>query len=495
MQAERPPPRTLEDALGLLQVVSAELAALRAENAQWRAENAQLQARVQELEARLGQNSPDSSRPPSSDPPQTPPRPPAPPTGRQRGGQPGHPPHQRAVVPPEAVDQIVAHWPTHCRGCQRPLSPEAVGEPVRHQVTELPPVRAVVTEHQLHHVQCDACGMTTCAVLPAEVPAGAFGPRLQATVAVLSGRYRLSRREVVGVCTDVLGAPLAVGSVDRWCQATTAALAGPVAALQAAVQQAPHAHADETSWREAGQRCWLWVVVTTLATVFTLAPSRGRGVIQELLGERFAGYLISDRWSAYTWMDPLRRQVCWAHLKRDFQKLVDYGGPGRAIGQDALRLLGGLFAAWADLRADPTQRPRFVRRARQYQWRLRRVLETGQQCGCDKTANFCTALLKLWPALWTFVTVPGIEPTNNAAEQALRPAVLWRKGSFGTQSAGGARFVTRMLSVAATCRQQDRSLLAYLTAVCTAAQAGLPIPSLLPTPPLALPNAPVAHAA
>jgi transposase len=495
MQAERPPPRTLEDALGLLQVVSAELAALRAENAQWRAENAQLQARVQELEARLGQNSTNSSRPPSSDPPQTPPRPPAPPTGRQRGGQPGHPPHQRAVVPPEAVDQIVAHWPTHCRGCQRPLSPEAVGEPVRHQVTELPPVRAVVTEHQLHHVQCDACGMTTCAVLPAEVPAGAFGPRLQATVAVLSGRYRLSRREVVGVCTDVLGAPLAVGSVDRLCQATTAALAGPVAALQAAVQQAPHAHADETSWREAGQRCWLWVVVTTLATVYTLAPSRGRGVIQELLGERFAGYLISDRWSAYTWMDPLRRQVCWAHLKRDFQKLVDYGGPGRAIGQDALRLLGGLFAAWADLRADPTQRPRFVRRARQYQWRLRRVLETGQQCGCDKTANFCTALLKLWPALWTFVTVPGIEPTNNAAEQAIRPAVLWRKGSFGTQSAGGARFVTRMLSVAATCRQQDRSLLAYLTAVCTAAQAGLPIPSLLPTPPLALPNAPVAHAA
>jgi transposase len=142
---------------------------------------------------------------------------------------------------------------------------------------------------------------------------------------------------------------------------------------------------------------------------------------------------------------------------------VDDGGPGRAIGRDALRLLAGLFGAWADLRADPTQRPRFVRRARQYQWRLPRVLESGQQCGCDKTANFCTALLKLWPALWTFVTVPGIEPTNNAAEQAIRPAVLWRKGSFGTQSTTGNRFVERLLSVAATCKQQDRSLLAYLT--------------------------------
>jgi transposase len=393
------------------------------------------------------------------------------------------------------VDQTVAHWPTHCRGCQAPLTPIAAGEPVRHQVTELPPVRAVVTEHQLQHVRCNACGTTTCAVLPTDVSAGAFGPRLQATVAVLAGRYRLSRREVVGVCTDVLGAPLAVGSVDRLCQATAAALAEPIVELEQAVQQAPYAHADETGWREAGQRRWLWVVVTAVATVFTLAPSRGRGVIQGLLGARFAGYLISDRWSAYTWVDPVQRQVCWAHLKRDFQKLVDSGGPGRAIGRDALRLLAGLFGAWADLRADPTQRLRFVRRARQYQWRLRRVLETGQQCRCEKTANFCTALLKLWPALWTFVTVPGIEPTNNAAEQAIRPAVLWRKGSFGTQCAAGNRFVERLLSVAATCKQHDRSLLAYVTAVCTAAQRGQPIPSLLPAPPTALPAAPAAQAA
>ncbi|HSD62093.1 MAG TPA: IS66 family transposase [Burkholderiales bacterium] len=488
MMNDPPAPRTLEDALALLDLVWAEVVALRAENAQ-------LRARVQELEARLGQNSTNSSRAPSSDPPETPPRPPAPPSGRRRGGQPGHPPHQRALVPREQVDQVVAHWPTHCRGCQAPLAAEAVGEPVRHQVTELPPVRAVVTEHQLHHVRCDACGTTTCAPLPADVPNGAFGPRLQATVAVLSGRYRLSRREVVGVGTDVLGAPLAVGSVDRLCQATAAALAAPVAELEQAVQQASSAHADETSWREAGQRCWLWVVVTAVATVFTLAPSRSSGVIQGLLGATFAGYRISDRWSAYTWVDPARRQVCWAHLQRDFQKLVDYGGPGRVIGRDALRLLGGLFGAWADLRADPTQRERFVRRARQYQWRLRRVLERGQQCGCDKTANCCTALLKLWPALWTFVTVPGIEPTNNAAEQAIRPAVLWRKGSFGTQSAAGNRFVERLLSVAATCKQHDRSLLTYLTAVCTAAQAGQPIPSLLPPPPAALPSAPLAQAA
>jgi transposase len=346
MRKLAPTPRTLADALAVLDVVCAEVVGLRAENAQ-------LRARVQELEARLGQNSTNSSRPPSSDPPETPPRPPAPPSGRRRGGQPGHAPQQRAFVPSEQVDQFVTHWPSHCRGCQAPLAPDAVGEPVRHQVTELPPVRAVVTEHQLQHVRCAGCGTTTCAGLPADVPAGAFGPRLQATVAVLSGRYRLSRREVVGVCTDVLSAPLAVGSVDRLCQATATALAAPVAALAQAVQQAPSAHADETGWREAGQRRWLWVVVTAMATVFTLAPSRGSVVIQGLLGATFAGYLITDRWSAYTWLAPARRQVCWAHLKRDFQKLVDYGGPGRAIGQEALRLLAGLFGAWARLARRP----------------------------------------------------------------------------------------------------------------------------------------------
>ena len=364
MLAEPPVPQTLDEALALVPLLWGEIVRLRAQ--------------VQALEARLGQNSTNSSRPPSSDPPSAPPARPAPPSGRRRGGQPGHAPHQRALRSPDQVDTVVAHWPPHCRGCAMPLAPAAVGEPVRHQVTELPPVRAIVTEHQLHHVRCTACGTTTCAVLPADVAPGAFGPRLQATVAVLSGRYRLSRREVVGVCTDVLGAPLAVGSVDRLCQATAQALAAPLAALQAAVQQAPAAHADETGWREAGQRRWLWVVVTAVATVFMLAPSRGSGVIKGLLGETFAGYLISDRWSAYTWIDPTRRQVCWAHLKRDFQKLVDYGGPGRVIGQDALRLLAGLFGAWADLRAAPTERERFGRRARQYQWRLRRVRQDGQ---------------------------------------------------------------------------------------------------------------------
>ncbi len=480
MASEWVTPTTWDEAVVLLR-------ALWEENVTLRAENAALRERVTELEARLAQNSTNSSRPPSSDPPGTP-APPRPPTGRKRGAQPGHPPARRELLSPEAVDRVVRHWPRRCRHCQAGLTDgrrEVVGAPVRHQVTELPPVRVEVTEHQLYRVRCPSCGAETRASLPPDVPAGAFGPRLQAAVALLSGRYRLSRREVAAVCADLLGAELAIGSVDALCQATAAALAGPVAELEAAVREAATAHADETSWAQAGQRQWLWVVTTALITVFTIAASRGRGVIQGLLGEDFGGRLVSDRWSAYTWLPLERRQVCWAHLRRDFLALLNYGPSAAQLGLALLDVTDRIFDVWHQARGDPAARPGRRETIAPLQAELRALLEAGQEQHAAKAAGLSRSLLAIWPALWTFVEVPGVEPTNNAAERALRPAVLWRKGSFGTQSDAGNLFVSRLLSGAATCRQQQRPLLAYLTDVCTAAQLGLPSPSLLPAPPLA----------
>ena len=311
-------------------------------------------------------------------------------------------------------------------------------------------------------------------------------------MALLSGRYRLSRREVVAVCEDLLGAPLAVGSVDGLCRATAAALAEPVAELAVAIRDVPVAHADETGWKQAGQRQWLWVVTTTLLTVFTLAASRGRGVITGLLGEDFGGRLVSDRYSAYGWLPLEQRQVCWAHLRRDFAALL-HGGPSAAeLGLALLDLTDQIFAAWQQARAEPATpaaRQRLSETLAPLQAEMRALLEAGQQQRAAKPAGLSRSLLQVWPALWTFVHVPGVEPTNNAAERALRPAVLWRKGCFGTQSDGGNQFVTRLLSVAATCRHQQRPLLAYLTAVCTAAHLGQPCPSLLPAPALTQPQA------
>jgi transposase len=240
------------------------------------------------------------------------------------------------------------------------------------------------------------------------------------------------------------------------------------------------ANADETSWRQAGQPRWLWTVVTALATVFVIANSRGSQVIKGLLGTAFTGILGSDRWSAYSWLDVACRQVCWAHLQRDFAGLVDRGGAAAPVGRAALALIRDLFRLWHLFRDGTLDRPGLQRAIEPVQVGFERVLDDGMACADPKAAGLCRALDWLWPSLWTFVDEAGVEPTNNAAERALRPAVLWRKGSFGTQSDGGAHFVARLLTVTATCKQQGRSVLDYVTAVCTAAQRGHSSPSLLP---------------
>jgi transposase len=445
-----------------------------------------LEAEVRALTARLGQNSTNSSRPPSSDPPHVKRAPVAPPSGRRAGGQPGHPGHFRALVPSERVDVVVEHWPDRCIGCMTPLVGDTAAahgqdaDYVVHQVTELPPVRAVVTEHRLHRVACPACGATTRATLPPDVPAGACGPRLQATVATLSGRFRLSRRAVAELCDTVLAAPLSVGSVDALCQATSAALAAPVAAAVATLPAAPVVNADETPWKAGKARPWLWVAVTALVTVFQIASSRSSQVIKDLVGVDYHGTLGTDRYAAYAWLDVAFRQLCWAHLARDFQALVDRGGTAAPLGKAALDLVHQLFTAWHQFRAGTLDRPGLQVAIGKVDETLATLVHAGQENPDPQAAGLCRALLRLWPALWTFAEVDGVEPTNNAAERALRPAVLWRKGSFGTRSDAGARFVERLLTVTATCQQHGRAVFAYLTDVCAAAQRGQPVPSLLP---------------
>jgi transposase len=397
--------------------------------AQLAAQLAALPARVEHLEARLGQNSHNSSRPPSSDAPPPPPRRPPRPTGRTRGGQPGHEAHQRLLLPPEQVDAVVEHWPEHCAHCQQPLPSDpalVVADPERHQVTEAPPLRATVTEHRLHRLRCPGCGGQTRAALPPGIPPGAFGPRLAAIVALLSGRYRLSRREVAAIAADLLGVELAVGSVDGRCQQAAAALAQPMAQLEAALPQAPALHADETSWRLAGRRCWLWVVVGAALTVFRVAQSRGRVVIHGLIGADYAGRLITDRYPAYGWLAPERRQVCWAHLLRDFQAVADAGRAGRGIAVQVLAVLEQVFHLWHQARDHPELREWLTEQMAPLQQDVRWLLELGTQARDPKLPTLCAQLIKLWPALWTFVAEVGIEPTNNRAEQAIRPAVLWR---------------------------------------------------------------------
>ena len=345
----------------------------------------------------------------------------------------------------------------------------------------MPPIKPVITEYQWHQLVCRACGETTRAPWPADVPSGTYGPRVHATVALCTGAYRLSKRTTAQVMDALFGVPMSVGTISQSEKATTAVVAAPVAEARAYVHEQSVAHLDETSWRQGDKRAWLWVAVTSLVTVFLVRLSRGGQVARELIGERFTGILVTDRYSAYNWYPVRWRQLCWAHLLRDFEAIRGRGGDAEEIGSALLTQAHQMFHWWHRVRAGTLQRATFRTYMTSVRREVERLLVLGSQCGEAKTAGTCQALWKQRQALWTFVQVAGVEPTNNAAERAIRPGVLWRKGSFGTQSEAGSRFVASMMTVVTTLQQQQRPVLAYLTAAHAAALRGEAAPSLLPT--------------
>jgi len=380
----------------------------------------------------------------------------------------------------EEVDEVVGIKPEQCTHCQAPLSGDDP-KPWRHQVIEIPRFKPVVTEYQWHQLACPACGVTTRAPWPAGVPSGTYGPRVQATVALFTGSYRLSKRMTQQAMEEVFGVPMSVGTISPLEQATTEALAAPVEEARTSVQAQEVAHLDETSWRQGSKRAWLWVAVTSVVTVFVVRRSRGGQVARELLGERFSGIMVTDRYSAYNWYPVRWRQLCWAHLLRDFEAMRDRGGCSEAIGDALPTQAHQMFTWWHRVREGTLKRSTFRSYMTPLRHEVERLLAAGRRCGVSKTEGTCRDILKRREALWTFVQVAGVEPTNNAAERAIRPGVLWRKGSFGTQSAEGSRFVESMMTVVATLQQQKRNVLEYLTAVCEAALRGEAAPSLLPT--------------
>lgn len=443
---------------------------------------ADLHTQVRDLQAKVGQTSRNSSKPPASDPPSAPPKPPKVPRGRNAGGQPGHAGANRPLVPPEQVDEPIELLPDHCPGCATVFTPDqpTIGGPRRTQVFELPVVQPHIIEYRQHTRCCPGCRQLVTADLPPDAPPGAFGPRATALIALLRGRFRLSIDDTAECLAELWNLPLCAASVVTSCARVSAALAPLDAAIAAAVQTAPALKVDETSWPIETRRGWLWVAVGSRATCFRIHPSRSGPALRSLIGEAYYGIVSSDRYLVYDQRADRYRQLCWAHLIRNMRGLCAYGAEATRWAQQLLDLSDELFLAWHLYKGGWLDQVGLQMALLAVRQLMRLHLEDGVSSTEPTIAGFSRELLKHWDALWTFAQVEGIEPTNNAAEQALRHAVLWRKSSFGSRSAAGCRFVERILSVLATCRQQGRSFIALVTEAVHAAWAGLPAPALVP---------------
>jgi transposase len=451
--------------------------------AELRAELAEMRARVVELERQLKQSSQNSSRPPSTDAPHIKRPPKQGPTGRKPGGQPGHKRNQRSLLPADQVDEFVDHWPPWCEDCNSELSSVGrieVGEAERHQVTELPVAKAHVTEHRMHTQHCEGCGWATPAMLPEDVPRGAFGTRLQVVTSLLTGVYRMSKRTTQEILNDLFGVSMALGSVSACEQVVSQALEEPVREARAYAQQQSVGHADETGWREGRSRAWLWVLATALVTVFQIHRRRNTEAAQALLGT-FAGTLVSDRWGRPITSTIQRDASCAGHtLHATSLPSVNMRARWARSAKSLSRRPWTCSAYGIACVDDTLSRRGFERKMKPVRQRIEGLLDHGARIGVPKASGMCEKIAKHGDALWTFVRVEGVPPTNNDAERALRFAVLWRKGSFGTHSEAGSRFVERILTARTSLRQQGRNVADYITRATEAQVLGLPPPSLLP---------------
>jgi transposase len=469
------------ETLAWMQRVVARLESVEAENVRLRSENETLRDEVRELKARLGQNSTNSSRPPSSDPPGTSYKPAKRRhAGKKRGGQAGHKGVTREMLPPERVSEVVDHRPSSCSACSADLSHAPLaGSPIPRQVIELPEIAPEVVEHLLHAVKCENCGVITRAEPPPEAT-WCEGPRLTAFAALLCGRFRVSREETSQLLEGLLHVSFSKATVQACCERVSAAIADPVDGLIHALRGSPMVHMDETGWKLAGARRWLWVCVATTFTVFAIHLRRGRAQIIDWLGTTYEGIVHSDRWSAYKLFSPDHRQLCWAHLLRDLQAIVDASGTGREAAEETLKQTDSLFSEWHAFKRGEFDRVELLRRTSDFVAAFRSFCESGVAQDADRRWRALGHdLIALWPAVFQFLHIDGVEPTNNIAEQQVRQGVLWRRTSQGCRSEPGALFVSRILTTTSTCRRQDRSPLAFLTAAVFAYLHGRPAPSLL----------------
>ncbi len=445
-----------------------------------------LTARISDLEEKLKTNSTNSSKAPSSDLFKTKkPKKKYHGAGNNKklkqGAQKGHKGKGRKLLPPEKVDHTVVCLPKSACECGGRIKPNP-RKVRRHQQFELPKIKPIVTEYQQVYGLCNTCGVTHCGDLPEGISPFLLAPRATATIAVFTGNYRLSKRSTQQVFKDIFNLPVSLGTISNAEKTVSAALEIPVEEAKVYIQKYKGSvHADETSHKQQGDKMWVWLAATMLVAVFIIRSSRSMESAKDLLGEKFSGFLITDRYASYNGIKSICRQFCWAHLMRDMQKISERSGRAGQIGDEILDYIKRMFRLWHRHKQEEMSRKTFQSAMKPIRQNIERLLIEGMVCGHEKTENTCAFLLKDKNSLWTFVEIEGIEPTNNFAEQLIRPYVLWRKNSFGTQSERGNLFVERMMTTTTTCKLQKRNRYDYITAAVATHLKNESIPSLLPT--------------
>ena len=445
---------------------------------------AQLLEQVAVLSEKLGENSRNSSKPPSSDPPGS-----GTPKGegvgkrkgskkpkRKRGGQRGHKGHHRELLAASEVDDFVDYYPDRCESCWAALVKLPDPRATRFQVTEVPPIVPHTTEYRCHGVTC-ACGYTTRASYGAEVPSSPFGPRLMSMIGLLTGVYHVSRRKTVTLLSDMLGVRISLGAVSAVEARVSEAVKPAVEEAWTYVGDAAVKHTDGTSWLQAGVTLSLWTIATSMVTVFKIVADGSKKTLAPLYGA-LKGILVSDRDSSLTFWAMERRQICWAHLLRKFVSFSERDGPAGDIGRELLDYTGLVFEYWHAYKSRELTKATFLAWMKPVRAGFIAVLQRAENADIARLSGSCANVLKHKLALWTFTTHDGVEPTNNHAERELRAFVLWRRRSFGTQSDRGNLFAERIMTVAHTARKQERDVLSFLTDCCRARVDGTDAPSL-----------------
>jgi transposase len=459
-------------------------------------EMGQVRAENELLKEQVARNSANSSQPPSKNPLTFKPNRKEP-TGKKRGGQIGHIGHERKLYPVEMCQEVIDHYPAACSKCGAEVSESSNTQVYRHQVVEVPPVQPIIIEHRFHQMTCTCCGTENqAAEMPGIIGKGGYGSRLAAYVSLFSSQYRQSYRQIQKIMQAVFGIEMSLGTINNLRTEVSEAVSGAVTEAQEYIQQQPTVSVDETGFKQRngdGQNAaktsgWLWVAVTPLIICFQVILSRGSIAAQTVLGEAFAGFITSDRCPAYNWVDVAKRQVCWAHLKRDFIQISERVGASAEIGESLLGQEKLLFNLWHQFRNEQLTRSGLVQAVEPIRAKVLSQLQEAasfqigehEKTPLAKTVRTCRNLLKLFDSLWLFVREEGVEPTNNAAERAIRPAVIWRRTSFGSDSAAGSEFVSRLLTVVSSLHLQERNILDFLVESISAARSGGIPPSLLP---------------